>query len=487
MKLKHRAMSIVLVLVLVVTLMPAVAFAGRAEKGQTEKSKKVVTKNNIEVNKGLQKNTKDTDYYDYVFLDDSWVEDVLADSSLTLNVPLKDGVSGLIYKWYVDKTPDEEDYTWELIPGATGKSLNVNRTGYYKAVVGGTISGKYIEESCIFELYDIWELYLNDEEVCIDYEDSYLHAYVTSYDENDHDLQYRIRKGGITIVDWSDMDDVDGDGDYYVAYYAEYFDFGNYTFEVRELSTGKSKSCNFAVGSYYPVSINGLRFELNSFDEKDQAGLWGVYDWNLRGTVTVPSQVTLSNRKTYTVTIVDTELPDTVTGIVVPSTVTEIDSIGYDDYGNKIPGFTIIGKTGSEAQRYANDCGFAFRDPDAEAAAAQVAEAQRQAALTAASNINKATVTAGDIMNAASLGATVVTLGPKVKKIKGNAFKGTGITTVVVQTKKLKAKSVKGSMKGSSVTSINVSFGKAKLNKKFKKAYKKIFTKKNAGKKVKVS
>jgi hypothetical protein len=45
---------------------------------------------------------------------------------------------------------------------------------------------------------------------------------------------------------------------------------------------------------------------------------------------------------------------------------------------------------------------------------------------------------------------------------------------------------VKQSLKKSKVKTIKVNAGKKKVNKKFIKKYKKIFTKKNAGKKVKV-
>lgn len=110
----------------------------------------------------------------------------------------------------------------------------------------------------------------------------------------------------------------------------------------------------------------------------------------------------------------------------------------------------------------------------------------KDAALAATSNINKATVTAKDIKKASELGAATVTLGAKVKKVKKNAFKGTNIKTIVVKTKKLKAKSVKGSLKGSKVKTVKVEIGSKKVNKKFVKKYKKIFTKKNAGKKAKV-
>ena len=47
--------------------------------------------------------------------------------------------------------------------------------------------------------------------------------------------------------------------------------------------------------------------------------------------------------------------------------------------------------------------------------------------------------------------------------------------------------SVRGSLKGSKVRKVKVKVGKKKVNKQYAKKYKKIFTKKNAGKKVKVS
>ncbi|MGN1417911.1 MAG: leucine-rich repeat protein [Acutalibacteraceae bacterium] len=53
-----------------------------------------------------------------------------------------------------------------------------------------------------------------------------------------------------------------------------------------------------------------------------------------------------------------------LTSIVLPSSITYIayDSLGYIDAGinGKMPGFTIYGTKGTEAERYANDNGFAF-------------------------------------------------------------------------------------------------------------------------------
>ena len=81
---------------------------------------------------------------------------------------------------------------------------------------------------------------------------------------------------------------------------------------------------------------------------------------------------------------------------------------------------------------------------------------------------------------------TELVLGKGVKKISKNALKGTKVKTIVIKSKKLKKKSVKGSLKGSSVTKIKVKVGSKKTNKKYVRKYKPYFTKKNAGRKVKV-
>ena len=82
--------------------------------------------------------------------------------------------------------------------------------------------------------------------------------------------------------------------------------------------------------------------------------------------------------------------------------------------------------------------------------------------------------------------AVTVQLGKNVRTLAKNAFKGAAAKTVVVKTKKLSAKRVKGAFKGSKVTTVKVDVGKTKVDKKYVKAYKKAFTKKNCGKKVTV-
>ena len=79
-----------------------------------------------------------------------------------------------------------------------------------------------------------------------------------------------------------------------------------------------------------------------------------------------------------------------------------------------------------------------------------------------------------------------VTVSKNVRIIKKNAFKGSRVIKLIVKSKSLTKKSVKGALKGSKVRTIQVKIGKKSVNKKYVKKYKKIFTKKNAGRKVTV-
>ena len=60
------------------------------------------------------------------------------------------------------------------------------------------------------------------------------------------------------------------------------------------------------------------------------------------------------------------------------------------------------------------------------------------------------------------------------------------VKTLTIKRKKLKKSTVKASLKKSKVKTVQVKVGNKKANKKFVKKYKKIFTKKNAGRKVTV-
>lgn len=96
--------------------------------------------------------------------------------------------------------------------------------------------------------------------------------------------------------------------------------------------------------------------------------------------LTIPTYVVLDNdgvRRPVT-SIDEYALYDLswITSVTVPSTVKVIEkyALGYYDGADgyvKVPGFTIIGTTGTAAQTYAIENGFIFRDPVAEAEAAR--------------------------------------------------------------------------------------------------------------------
>ena len=79
-----------------------------------------------------------------------------------------------------------------------------------------------------------------------------------------------------------------------------------------------------------------------------------------------------------------------------------------------------------------------------------------------------------------------VIVGANVQTIEQGAFAESGVTKLIVKNRKLTRTSVAGSLTGSSVKVVKVKVGKSKVNKKFVKKYKKIFTAENAGRKVKV-
>lgn len=102
--------------------------------------------------------------------------------------------------------------------------------------------------------------------------------------------------------------------------------------------------------------------------------------------------------------------------------------------------------------------------------------------------VNEKTVNAKVLKKVIGTRASVVTtvvLGPKVKKISKRVFKAfSKVKTIVIRTKKLKKPSVRGCLKKSKVKIVRVQVGSAKVNKKYVKKYKKLFTKKVCGKKV---
>lgn len=145
-------------------------------------------------------------------------------------------------------------------------------------------------------------------------------------------------------------------------------------------------------------------------------------------------------------------------------------------------------KVETAAEKAAREKAEAERAAKAKAAAAALAKMKSVKTVT----INKGTVSASSIRAAiAAAGGskdyvTSIVIGKKVKKIKKGTFKGTKIKTVTLKTKKLKASSIKGAFKGSKVKTVKVKVGKSSVNKKYKAIYKKIFIKSITGRKTKV-
>jgi hypothetical protein len=177
-------------------------------------------------------------------------------------------------------------------------------------------------------------------------------------------------------------------------------------------------------------------------------------------------------------------------GYGIPGTVkNHIDGTGWTDKaGSQGEKAIPINKEGQDLSSYRKVQFPAKVDPEptptpTPAPAAANASITVNAKTVSASTLAAAYAKAG--VNPDSV-ATVV-LGKKVKKIKKGSFQNLkNASTLVVKSKKLTKARVKGSLKGSSITKVKVNVGKKKTNKKYVKKYKKYFTKKNCGKKVRV-
>lgn len=96
----------------------------------------------------------------------------------------------------------------------------------------------------------------------------------------------------------------------------------------------------------------------------------------------------------------------------------------------------------------------------------------------------KVTVTAAGAFKAAKL--RTVTVGANVNKLAKNSFAKSKAVKVILKTKKLTAKNIKGCFRSSKVKTVKVSVGTKKMNRTYVKKYRKIFTKKNTGRSVTV-
>ena len=79
-----------------------------------------------------------------------------------------------------------------------------------------------------------------------------------------------------------------------------------------------------------------------------------------------------------------------------------------------------------------------------------------------------------------------ITVSGNIKKLSKNMCSKSKATTLILKTKKLKKSTVKGCLKGSKIKTVKVKVGSKSTNRKYVKIYKKIFTKKNVGRKVTV-
>jgi len=155
---------------------------------------------------------------------------------------------------------------------------------------------------------------------------------------------------------------------------------------------------------------------------------------------------------------------------------------GWDCYyGWGMPKYEVFTESGGTAA-----------EPEAEAEPETKPATKTKSVKTVTLNVR--TVTAKAVSKAVkkaggtSKSVTKIILGKKVRKIGPKAFaKYKKVTVLEVRTKKLTKKKVKNALKGSKIRTVRVKVAKkVKTNKSYVKKYKKIFTKKNAGRKVSV-
>ncbi len=299
-----------------------------------------------------------------------------SEPSTTLTVPLLDDVDedDLTFSWEVDTSFDDLYADWQVIPGETGRSITVTEEGNYLC----TVTSKDDEEEwdwCFFWADLGWEITNDEQTFMIGPNEKAVLSAETSYTGGET-ASYRWYK---ETFDGKTYDYAPIPGAVQKTYAAD--STGNYYCQVT--INGKSLWGTYYVSfDFQEVIINGLYYELNSMNEADQAGVWG-YDLEAtpQGDIVIQPAVTLANGKTYQVTeIYGLYDLQNITSITIPECVTKIDdkAIGYYGDGYKLSDLIIIGKTGSEAQRYANANGFLFRDPEAEAAAAAAAKAEAE-------------------------------------------------------------------------------------------------------------
>lgn len=288
--------------------------------------------------------------------------------------------------------------------------------------------------------------------------------------------------------EWEDWED--GESDYDWVQISGIYYYINLSINPNAAGIDDVSRLNGTANILDKVTINGKVYPVISIEDGAFIGYPEEGNFGLTG-VTIPGSITKIGKDAF----LNTGLRE----VTIPSSVTRIDAHafgytakyydgerdvyeeeyitppGFTNYA-KVPGFTIKAAKGSAGYNYGIRNGFITYDPSVTAVTVNTSK-------VSAATINSAIAAAGG--TAANINKVV--LGKKVKKISKGTFKTfRGVNTVEVKTKKLKKKGVKGALKGSSVKTIKVKVGNKKANKKFVKKYKKIFTKKNAGKKVRV-
>lgn len=94
---------------------------------------------------------------------------------------------------------------------------------------------------------------------------------------------------------------------------------------------------------------------------------------------------------------------------------------------------------------------------------------------------------ANDDYNTSRKHARTYILGKRVQVIEKRSFEGCRAKTLVVKTKKLTKKSIKGSLNRSGFTTVRIAVGSRAQNLKYGRIYKNAFSKSNVGKKVTVT
>lgn len=456
MKIKHRALSLLLTLTLLLTFMPALAFA-ESDPVTKEEAKKAIAAQAAE-NRSSQKDlskvapspkdAKSVKAYD----DDD--DDAYYDGSYS-------GKPVLATTDYTD-TDGELDYFYEIEP-KTGDSIVIDADdGTYTFVWSRDPDGSYY-----FEVPDNPDDYLEIGGIEV-YDSPHPEAYMS-----------------VTRYVWDDDAE-------------EYIDYWSATIYIDKFTIRNTVSrLVFEPGTIYLVAENIINYDEGmpyySFLERSRHTTGG-YPWT--SPYAVGDKLTVYYVNGISQTFVDTDL------------YFEGYDEDYDYYYNYYNDWFAKGDNyikalvdNDELTLGTNTVGISWHGVTANITvvvetaaqkAAREAAAARQAALARMMSVKTVTINSSTV-NAATLNSaiaaaggsksyvTTVVLGSKVKKIAKNTFKGSAVTTVQVKSKKLKANTVKGSLKGSLVSTVKVTAGS-----KYKKAYKKIFTKKIAGKKVKV-